>query len=155
MANVIEGDLIARGLKFAIVVGRFNEMITKQLLEGAMNCLKRHEASEDMQDIYWVPGAREIPTLARKLVETGKYDGIICIGAVIKGATSHFDFVAQEASKGLSELAYNSKIPVIFGVLTTNTIEQAIERAGTKLGNKGWDSALAAIEMHNLFKKVS
>lgn len=155
MANVIEGDLIARGLKFAIVVGRFNEMITKQLLEGAMNCLKRHEASEDMQDIYWVPGAREIPTLARKLVETGKYDGIICIGAVIKGATSHFDFVAQEASKGISELAYNSKIPVIFGVLTTNTIEQAIERAGTKLGNKGWDSALAAIEMHNLFKKVS
>lgn len=155
MANVIEGDLIARGLKFAIVVGRFNETITKQLLEGAMNCLKRHEASEDMQDIYWVPGAREIPTLARKLVETGKYDGIICIGAVIKGATSHFDFVAQEASKGISELAYNSKIPVIFGILTTNTIEQAIERAGTKLGNKGWDSALAAIEMHNLFKKVS
>ena len=154
MANVIEGDLIARGLKFAIVVGRFNETITKQLLEGAMNCLKRHEASEDMQDIYWVPGAREIPTLARKLVETGKYDGIICIGAVIKGATSHFDFVAQEASKGISELAYNSKIPVIFGILTTNTVEQAIERAGTKMGNKGWDSALAAIEMHNLFKKV-
>ena len=155
MANVIEGDLIARGLKFAIVAGRFNEMITKQLLEGAMNCLKRHEASEDMQDIYWVPGAREIPTLARKLVETGKYDGIICLGVVIRGATSHFDFVAQEASKGISELAYNSNIPVIFGVLTTNTIEQAIERAGTKLGNKGWDSALAAIEMHNLFKKVS
>ena len=154
MANVIEGDLIARGLKFAIVVGRFNETITKQLLEGAMNCLKRHEASEDMQDIYWVPGAREIPTLARKLVETGKYDGIICIGAVIKGATSHFDFVAQEASKGISELAYSSNIPVIFGILTTNTVEQAIERAGTKMGNKGWDSALAAIEMHNLFKKV-
>ena len=155
MANVIEGDLIARGLKFAIVVGRFNETITKQLLEGAMNCLKRHEASEDMQDIYWVPGAREIPTLARKLVETGKYDGIICLGAVIKGATSHFDFVAQEASKGISELAYSSNIPVIFGILTTNTVEQAIERAGTKMGNKGWDSALAAIEMHNLFKKVS
>ena len=155
MANVIEGDLIARGLKFAIVAGRFNEMITKQLLEGAMNCLKRHEASEDVQDIYWVPGAREIPTLARKLVEAGKYDGIICLGAVIRGATSHFDFVAQEASKGISELAYTSKIPVIFGVLTTNTIEQALERAGTKNGNKGWDSALAAIEMHNLFKKVS
>ena len=155
MANVIEGDLVARGLKFAIIAGRFNDLITKQLLEGAIDCLKRHEASEEMQNIYWVPGSREIPTLARKLVDTGKYDGIICLGAVIKGATSHFDFVAQEASKGISEVAYSSKIPVIFGILTTNTVEQAIERAGTKMGNKGWDSALAAIEMHNLFKKVS
>ncbi len=155
MANIIEGDLTARGLKFAIIAGRFNDLISKQLIEGALDCLKRHEASEEMQDVYWVPGAREIPTLARKIVDAGKYDGVICLGAVIKGATSHFDYVAQEASKGISELAYNSKIPVIFGILTTNTVEQAIERAGTKMGNKGWDSALAAIEMHNLFKKVS
>jgi len=155
MANIIEGELTARGLKFALVAGRFNDLISKQLVEGALDCLKRHEASEEMQDVYWVPGAREIPTLARKIVETGKYDGVICLGAVIRGATSHFDYVAQEASKGISELAYNSKIPVIFGILTTNNVEQALERAGTKMGNKGWDSALAAIEMYNLFKKVS
>ena len=155
MANIIEGDLTARGLKFAIIAGRFNDLISKQLIEGALDCLKRHEASEEMQDVFWVPGAREIPTLARKIVDAGKYDGVICLGAVIKGATSHFDYVAQEASKGISELAYSSKIPVIFGILTTDTVEQAVERAGTKMGNKGWDSALAAIEMHNLFKKVS
>ena len=154
MSNVIEGELKAVGLKFALVVGRFNSIISNQLLEGALDCLRRHEAKDEMQDVYWVPGSREIPTVANKLVESGKYDGIICLGAVIKGATPHFDYVSQEVSRGISDLAYNSNIPVIFGVLTTNSVEQALERAGTKMGNKGWDAALAAIEMHNLFKKI-
>ena len=154
MSNVIEGELKAVGLKFALVVGRFNFIISNQLLEGALDCLRRHEAKDEMQDVYWVPGSREIPTVANKLVESGKYDGIICLGAVIKGATLHFDYVSQEVSRGISDLSYNSNIPVIFGVLTTNSVEQALERAGTKMGNKGWDAALAAIEMHNLFKKI-
>ena len=154
MSNVIEGELKAVGLKFALVVGRFNSIISNQLLEGALDCLRRHEAKDEMQDVYWVPGSREIPTVANKLVESGKYDGIICLGAVIKGATPHFDYVSQEVSRGISDLSYNSNIPVIFGVLTTNSVEQALERAGTKMGNKGWDAALAAIEMHNLFKKI-
>ncbi|MCH8289099.1 MAG: 6,7-dimethyl-8-ribityllumazine synthase [Candidatus Marinimicrobia bacterium] len=154
MSNVIEGELKAVGLKFALVVGRFNSIISNQLLEGALDCLRRHEAKDETQDVYWVPGSREIPAVAKKLVESGKYDGVICLGAVIKGATPHFDYVAQEVSRGISDLAYNSNIPVIFGVLTTNSVEQALERAGTKMGNKGWDAALAAIEMHNLFKKI-
>ncbi len=154
MSNVIEGELKAVGLKFALIVGRFNSIISNQLLEGALDCLRRHEAKDEMQDVYWVPGSREIPTVANKLVESGKYDGIICLGAVIKGATPHFDYVSQEVSRGISDVAYNSNIPVIFGVLTTNSVEQALERAGTKMGNKGWDAALAAIEMHNLFKKI-
>ena len=154
MSNVIEGELKAVGLKFALVVGRFNSIISNQLLEGALDCLRRHEAKDEMQDVYWVPGSREIPTVANKLVESGKYDGIICLGAVIKGATPHFDYVSQEVSRGISDLSYNSNIPVIFGVLTTNSVEQALERAGTKMGNKGWDAELAAIEMHNLFKKI-
>ena len=154
MSNVIEGELKAVGLKFALVVGRFNSIISNQLLEGALDCLRRHEAKDEMQDVYWVPGSREIPTVANKLVESGKYDGIICLGAVIKGATPHFDYVSQEVSRGVSELSFNANIPVIFGVLTTNSVEQALERAGTKMGNKGWDAALAAIEMHNLFKKI-
>ncbi|MCH7495033.1 MAG: 6,7-dimethyl-8-ribityllumazine synthase [Candidatus Marinimicrobia bacterium] len=154
MSNVIEGELKAVGLKFALVVGRFNSIISNQLLEGALDCLRRHEAKDETQDVYWVPGSREIPAVAKKLVESGIYDGVICLGAVIKGATPHFDYVAQEVSRGISDLAYNSNIPVIFGVLTTNSVEQALERAGTKMGNKGWDAALAAIEMHNLFKKI-
>ncbi len=154
MSNVIEGELKAVGLKFALVVGRFNSIISNQLLEGALDCLRRHEAKDETQDVYWVPGSREIPAVAKKLVESGKYDGVICLGAVIKGATPHFDYVAQEVSRGISDLAYNSNIPVIFGVLTTSSVEQALERAGTKMGNKGWDAALAAIEMHNLFKKI-
>jgi len=155
MYNLIEGDLSARGLKFAIVVSRFNSMISKQLLEGAIDCLNRHGAADNSEDVYWVPGTREIPAVAKKLVDKGIYDGIICLGAVIKGATSHFDYVAQEVSRGVSDLAYNSGIPVIFGVLTTDNVEQALERAGTKMGNKGWDAALAAIEMQNLFKKIN
>ncbi len=155
MYNLNEGDLSARGLKFAILVSRFNSMISKQLLEGAIDCLNRHGATDNSQDVFWVPGTREIPALAKKLVDKGKYDGIICLGAVIKGETSHFDYVAQEVSRGVSELAYNSDIPVIFGVLTTDNVEQALERAGTKMGNKGWDAALAAIEMRNLFSKIN
>lgn len=155
MYNLIEGDLSARGMKFAILVSRFNSMISKQLLEGAIDCLNRHGAADNSADVYWVPGSREIPAVAKKLVDKGTYDGIICLGAVIKGATSHFDYVAQEVSRGVSELAYNSNIPVIFGVLTTDNVEQALERAGTKMGNKGWDAALAAIEMRNLFKKIN
>lgn len=155
MYNLIEGDLSARGLKFAIVVSRFNSMISKQLLEGAIDCLNRHGAADNSEDVYWVPGTREIPAVAKKLVDKGIYDGIICLGAVIKGATSHFDYVAQEVSRGVSDLAYNSGVPVIFGVLTTDNVEQALERAGTKMGNKGWDAALAAIEMQNLFKKIN
>lgn len=155
MYNLIEGDLSARGLKFAIVVSRFNSMISKQLLEGAIDCLNRHGAADNSEDVYWVPGTREIPAVAKKLVDKGIYDGIICLGAVIKGATSHFDYVAQEVSRGVSDLAYNSAVPVIFGVLTTDNVEQALERAGTKMGNKGWDAALAAIEMQNLFKKIN
>jgi len=155
MYNLIEGDLSARGLKFAIVVSRFNSMISKQLLEGAIDCLNRHGAADNSEDVYWVPGTREIPAVAKKLVDKGIYDGIICLGAVIKGATSHFDYVAQEVSRGVSDLAYNSGVPVIFGVLTTDNVEQALERAGTKMGNKGWDAALAAIEMKNLFKKIN
>jgi len=155
MYNLIEGDLSARGLKFAIVVSRFNSMISKQLLEGAIDCLNRHGAADNSEDVYWVPGTREIPAVAKKLVDKGIYDGIICLGAVIKGATSHFDYVAQEVSRGVSDLAYNSGVPVIFGILTTDNVEQALERAGTKMGNKGWDAALAAIEMQNLFKKIN
>ena len=155
MYNLIEGDLSARGLKFAIVVSRFNSMISKQLLEGAIDCLNRHGAADNSEDVYWVPGTREIPAVAKKLVDKETYDGIICLGAVIKGATSHFDYVAQEVSRGVSDLAYNSGVPVIFGVLTTDNVEQALERAGTKMGNKGWDAALAAIEMQNLFKKIN
>ena len=155
MYNLIEGDLSARGLKFAIVVSRFNSMISKQLLEGAIDCLNRHGAADNSEEVYWVPGSREIPVVAKKLVDKGIYDGIICLGAVIKGATSHFDYVAQEVSRGVSDLAYNSSVPVIFGVLTTDNVEQALERAGTKMGNKGWDAALAAIEMQNLFKKIN
>lgn len=155
MYNLIEGDLSARGLKFAIVVSRFNSMISKQLLEGAIDCLNRHGVADNSEDVYWVPGTREIPAVAKKLVDKGIYDGIICLGAVIKGATSHFDYVAQEVSRGVSDLAYNSGVPVIFGVLTTDNVEQALERAGTKMGNKGWDAALAAIEMKNLFKKIN
>ena len=155
MYNLNEGELSARGLKFAIVVSRFNSMISKQLLEGTIDCLNRHGATDNLQDVFWVPGTREIPAIAKKLVDKTKYDGIICLGAVIKGATSHFDYVAQEVSRGVSELAYNSDIPVIFGVLTTDNVEQALERAGTKMGNKGWDAALAAIEMRNLFSKIN
>ncbi|KMM38099.1 6,7-dimethyl-8-ribityllumazine synthase [Guptibacillus hwajinpoensis] len=152
MGQLFEGNLVGSGLKVGIVVGRFNEFITSKLLGGAEDALKRHGLSEENIDIAWVPGAFEIPFAAKKMVDTGRYDAVITLGTVIRGATPHFDYVCGEVSKGVASLTMESGIPVIFGVLTTNTIEQAVERAGTKAGNKGWDAATAAIEMANLSK---
>ncbi|MFC0559782.1 6,7-dimethyl-8-ribityllumazine synthase [Halalkalibacter alkalisediminis] len=150
MGHVYEGHLVATGLKVGIVVGRFNEFITSKLLGGAQDALKRHGIKEEDVDVAWVPGAFEIPYAAKKMLDTGKYDAVITLGTVIRGATPHFDFVCSEVAKGVASLTLSSGKPVIFGVLTTDTIEQAVERAGTKAGNKGWDAATAAIEMANL-----
>ena len=154
MANIIEGNITAKGAKFGIVVSRFNEFITTKLLGGALDTLHRHEAKENDIDVAWVPGAFEIPLAAKKMAESGKYDAIICLGAVIRGATSHYDYVCNEVSKGVAQVGLQSGVPVIFGVVTTENIEQAIERAGTKAGNKGVDGAIAAMEMVNLLKKI-
>jgi 6,7-dimethyl-8-ribityllumazine synthase len=154
MIKVYEGKLKAEGFKVAIISSRFNDLVTKELNGGAEDCLKRHGAAEENIHLYWVPGAFELPATAKKIAATGKYDGIICIGAVIRGATPHFDMVANEATKGIAQVAMHTDIPVIFGVLTTDSIEQALERAGTKSGNKGWDAALTAIEMMNLHKMI-
>lgn len=151
--RTFEGNLIAQGLKFGIVVGRFNEFISGKLLSGAIDALKRHGAEEDNIEIAWVPGAFEIPLVAKKMAKVQKYDGVICLGAVIRGSTPHFDYVSSEVSKGIANVSLETEIPVIFGVLTTDTIEQAIERAGTKAGNKGYDAAVTAIEMANLIKQ--
>lgn len=147
-----EGKLVSEGLKFGIVVGRFNEFIGGKLLSGALDTLIRHGVLESDIDIAWVPGAFEIPLVAKKLVKKGNYDAVICLGAVIKGSTPHFDFVSGEVSKGIAQVSLESEVPVVFGVLTTDSIEQAIERAGTKAGNKGSDAAMTAIEMANLLK---
>ncbi len=152
--KLIEGKIDATGLKVAIVVSRFNEFITNKLLGGAMDCLKRNNADEDSITVAWVPGSFEIPAVTRVLASSGKYDAVICLGAVIRGSTPHFDYVAAEVSKGIASISLSAKIPVIFGVLTTDTIEQAIERAGTKSGNKGFDAAMSAIEMANLYKQI-
>ncbi|AJG97966.1 6,7-dimethyl-8-ribityllumazine synthase [Clostridium beijerinckii] len=152
--NIFEGNLVSEGLKFGIVVGRFNEFIGGKLLEGAIDGLKRHGVKEEDIDIAWVPGAFEIPLIAKKMAKSPKYDGVICLGAVIKGSTSHYDYVCSEVSKGIASVSLESEKPVIFGVLTTNTIEQAIERAGTKAGNKGYESAVSAIEMANLLNTI-
>ncbi len=152
--KIYEGKLSAEKLKFGIVVGRFNEFIGSKLLSGALDCLKRHGAEEDNIEITWVPGAFEIPLIAKKMVAMKKYDAVICLGAVIKGSTPHFDYVSSEVSKGVAHVSLESEIPVIFSVLTTDSIEQAIERAGTKAGNKGWDGAMSAIEMGNLIKEL-
>ncbi len=153
--SVFEGNLNAEGLRVAIVVSRFNELINRKLFEGAMDCLKRHGADEKNIDIAWVPGSFEIPLTALKLAK-GKtdYDAVICLGAVIRGSTPHFDYVSAEVSKGVAQVGLQTGVPCIFGVLTTDTIEQAIERAGTKIGNKGWDAALSAIEMVNLYREM-
>ncbi|SER46356.1 6,7-dimethyl-8-ribityllumazine synthase [Salipaludibacillus aurantiacus] len=155
MGQVYEGHLVGTGLKVGIVVGRFNEFITSKLLGGAEDALKRHGVSEDDIDIAWVPGAFEIPLIAKRMAESGKYDAVITLGTVIRGSTPHFDYVCGEVSKGVASTALTSGIPVIFGVLTTDTIEQAVERAGTKAGNKGWEAAAGAIEMANLSKTFS
>ena len=153
--NVLEGKLVAEGMKIGIVCARFNEFITSKLLGGAMDALVRHGVADSDVDVAWVPGAFEIPLAAQKMAATGKYDAILCLGAVIKGSTSHYDYVCAEVSKGIATVSLSSGLPVLFGVLTTDNIEQAIERAGTKAGNKGYDVAVSAIEMVNLFKNLS
>ncbi len=145
-----EGKLIARDYRFAIVVSRFNEFISGHLLSGALDCLKRHEADEDKIEIIWVPGSFEIPLAALKAAKSGRYDAVICLGAVIRGSTPHFDYVASEVSKGIASVGLETNTPVIFGVITTDTLEQAIERSGSKAGNKGWQAAASAIEMADL-----
>ncbi|MBU0712493.1 6,7-dimethyl-8-ribityllumazine synthase [bacterium] len=154
MVKIIEGVLSAEKMRTAIVVSRFNDMITKELMAGAIDCLKRHGASEEDIHVHWVPGAMEIPRIAKAVAESKKYDGVICLGAIIRGATPHFDVVAAESSKGIARLSMDSDVPVIFGILTTDSIEQALERAGTKSGNKGWDAALNMIEMANLLRTI-
>lgn len=152
--NVIEGKMTQDGIKVGIVVARFNEFITSKLLGGAKDGLVRHDVPEENIDVAWVPGAFEIPLIAKKMAKSGKYDAIICLGAVIRGATSHYDYVCNEVSKGIASVSLESEIPVMFGVVTTENIEQAIERAGTKAGNKGYDCALGAIEMINLVRQI-
>jgi 6,7-dimethyl-8-ribityllumazine synthase len=152
--RTIEGKLDAKGLKVGIVIARFNEFISSKLLSGCLDGLTRHGANDNNIDVVWSPGAFELPLLAKKLAASKKYNAVICLGAVIRGATPHFDYVAAEVSKGIANVSLDSGIPVIYGVLTTDNIEQAIERAGTKSGNKGFDAALAAIEMANLMKEI-
>ena len=152
--QTLEGKLTAKNMKIAIVVARFNEFITSKLLSGCIDCLIRHEAADEDLTVAWVPGAFEIPMAAKKLAESGKYDAVICLGAVIRGATPHFDYVCAEASKGIAQVSMQTGVPVAFGVLTTENIQQAVERAGTKAGNKGVDCAMTAMEMVNLFKEM-
>ncbi len=152
--RVIEGNFKGEGIKIGIIAGRFNEFITSKLIGGALDCLKRHGVEESDIEIAWVPGAFEMPLVAKKMATTKKYDAIITLGAVIRGATPHFDFVCSEVSKGVASVSLESGIPVMFGVLTTNTIEECIERAGTKAGNKGFEAAAGAIEMINLLKEI-
>jgi len=154
MAKIIEGKLDATGLRFGIIVSRFNEFITGKLLEGALDCLRRHNAADDDIEVAWVPGSFEVPLAAKKMAECGRYDAVICIGAVIRGSTTHFDFVAGEAAKGIALAGMQTGVPVIFGVITTENIEQAIERAGTKLPNRGFEAAATAIEMVNVLKLI-
>ncbi|SHG91924.1 6,7-dimethyl-8-ribityllumazine synthase [Tepidibacter thalassicus] len=151
--KIYEGNLIAKGLKLGIIVGRFNEFIGSKLLSGAIDAIKRHGAEENDIEIIWVPGAFEIPLVAKKMAKSKKYDAVICLGAVIRGATLHFDYVSSEVSKGIANVSLDTEVPVIFGVLTTDTIEQAIERAGAKAGNKGYEATVTAIEMANLLRK--
>ena len=152
--KTFEGKLVSRGIRVGIVASRFNEFITSKLLGGAMDGLLRHEVKEEDIHVAWVPGAFEIPLIASKMAKSGKYDAVICLGAVIRGSTSHYDYVCSEVSKGIANVSLSSDIPVMFGVLTTENIEQAIERAGTKAGNKGYDCALGAVEMVNLIREI-
>jgi len=152
--RVVEGKLIGRGRRFAIVVSRFNEFISRQLLHGAIDALVRHDVEPQAIEVVWVPGSFEIPLVAKRLAESRRYHAVICLGAVIRGATPHFDYVAAEVSKGIAHVALQTNVPVVFGVLTTDTIEQAVERAGTKMGNKGAEAALVAIEMANVLAEL-
>ncbi len=155
MGKTFEGSLLGQGLKVAVVVSRFNELITSKLVGGCRDGLERHGVSADDIDLAWVPGSWEIALVADKLAGSGRYDAVICLGAIIRGGTPHFDYVAAETSKGVAQAGLKSGIPVVFGVLTTNTIDEAIERAGTKMGNKGFDAAVSAIEMANLLRNIA
>jgi len=152
--RTIEGMLTGRGLRIGMVVARFNEFVTSKLMEGALDALVRHEVDPDAIDVLWVPGSFEIPLAAKRMADSGRYDAVVCLGAVIRGATPHFDYVAAEVAKGVANVSLATGVPVIFGVLTTDTIEQAIERAGTKAGNKGFDAAVTAIEMANALRQL-
>lgn len=152
--KVIEGHLNGAGLKFAVIISRFNHFITVHLLDGAEDALKRHGVADEDITVVWAPGAFEIPLVAKKIAQSGAYNGVICLGAVIRGSTPHFDYVAAEVSKGVAAVGLDTGVPVVFGVITTDNIEQAIERAGTKSGNKGWDAALTALEMADLNRKI-
>jgi 6,7-dimethyl-8-ribityllumazine synthase len=154
MYKIIEGQLDAKGFRFALLISRFNEFISAHLLDGCMDCLTRHGAREESIKIFKVPGAFEIPSVAKKLADSKSYDAVICLGAVIRGDTPHFEYVAAEVSKGIARISQDSGLPVIYGIVTADNLEQAIERAGTKAGNRGWDAALSAIEMVNLFKSI-
>lgn len=149
-----EGMLNGKGLRFGLIVGRFNELISGRLYEGALDCLRRHDVADDAVDVAWVPGAFEMPLVAQRMAKSGKYDAILCLGAVIRGDTPHFQYVAGEAAKGIAKVSMDSGVPVVFGVLTTDTIEQAIERAGAKAGNKGWSAAATAVEMASLLRAL-
>ncbi len=154
MANILEGTYQAEGMRMGIVAARFNEFITRKLLEGALDMLRRHGISEEKIDVVWVPGAFEIPLVAKKMADSHKYDAIICVGAVIRGATSHYNYVCSEVAKGVAQAGFSTGVPVIFSVLTTDSIEQAVERAGTKSGNKGANGAMAAMEMVSLLRQI-
>ncbi len=153
--KTIEGNLISKGFRVALIVSRFNEMIGKKLLDGAMDCLLRHEVKEEDVTVIWVPGAFEIPLVAKQAGLSGRYDAVICLGVLIRGATPHFEYISGEVTKGIALVGLELNLPVIYGILTTDSIEQAIERAGTKAGNKGWNAALAALEMINLLKEIN
>lgn len=155
MGKIFEGQLSAKGRRFAIVVGRFNSLISKQLLEGAIDCLKRHGAKETDIDVAWVPGSFELPLAAQKMAGSKNYSSVICLGVLIRGHTPHFDFIAAEATKGIAQVAFDSGIPTTYGLITADTLEQALERGGSKAGNKGWEAALAAVEMTDLFQQLS
>ena len=155
MGKSFEGALLGKGLKFGIVVSRFNEFITKRLIEGAEDALQRHDVNKEDVDIAWAPGSFEVPLIARKLAETKRYDAVICLGAVIRGGTPHFEYVASQITRDTSRVALDTGLPVIYGVITADTLEEAIERAGTKMGNKGFEAAMTAIEMANLVKNIT
>ncbi len=154
MNKHFEGVLLGKGLKFGLVISRFNEFITKKLLEGAQDALLRHGVNQEDIEIAWVPGSFEIPLVAKKLAQTKRYDAVICLGAVVRGGTPHFEYIAAEVTKGIAKVSLDTDLPVIYGVITADTLEQAIERAGTKMGNKGFDAAVTAIEMANLLKSI-
>jgi len=154
MVTAHKGNISAKGLRLGIIVSRFNEVVTGKLLDGAIDCIVRHDGSADNVDVYWVPGSFEIPSFAQLLVDTEEFDGIICLGAVIRGETPHFDYIAAEVTKGIAQVGLDSPVPVSYGVLTTDTVEQAVDRAGAKVGNKGWDATMSVLEMIDLYKQV-